>query len=245
MKSIVLFILVLQAFFTNPSFAQGPQPVKFGKLTFQKDGVFALFGGTGTPDTEEAKRSNAEARNVIKEMRQSKAHPFTWQASAPEGVTFIFPIDGELRDIHEALKQYSKGPKPSWVWMGFSSSTPVTIKVYLDPKGDGHIDLYQSEQLIGYMPCKSGLRSKQPHAGNWSVKEKCTESEVGELGRMSRKWNSWMSWALEIENTNPGCYIHGGSLMSPSDGCVRVARPGARIIYEIVKTGSKIVITYL
>lgn len=244
MKTIVLFIVILQAYFTLNSVA-GTKPIKFGNLTFQSKGTFVLFGGTGTPDTEQAIQGNVEAREVIRNMRKSNAHPFTWQASAPSGITFIFPVSGNLQDIYEAEKEYGSKAKPSWVWLGASDSSPVTIKIYLDVEGDGYIDLYQSDQKIGHMPCKSGVRSKQPIAGNYSVKEKCTERLTGEYGRMSRKWNSWMSWALEIENPNLGCYIHGGSLMSLSDGCVRVPRPGAEIIYNLAKQGSKIVITYL
>ncbi|MES2985878.1 MAG: L,D-transpeptidase [Patescibacteria group bacterium] len=244
MKTNALLILVLQVFFSICAFAQ-PEPVQFGKLTFQKNGTFVHFGGTGNPNTDQAKQGKILARETIRQLRQKGTHPFEWQKSAPIGVTFLFPVTGNLEDIYSALKDHGGNTKPSWVWEGISDDLPVEVKIYLDSAGDGSLEIYQNNQLVAYMPCKSSARSKQPHAGNWSIKAKGVESKLGEKGRMSVKWNSWMSWGLEIENSNSGCYIHGGALTSESDGCVRVVRPGAHILYELVNKGSKVVITYL
>ena len=248
MKPIVLFILILQAYFTVFASAQTPRPVQFGKLIFQANGEFAYHGGTGKPDSPEAVASEALSVAKFRELRASNVHPFKWQDVAPPGITYIFPISGNLKDIYKALNEFGGKAAPAWVWNDISDSIPLTIKIYLYSTGIGYIKLYQSEQLVGYLPCMSGLRSKQPHEGNWSVNYIGDENDPqgkGEKGRKSNKWNSWMSWAVGTNNTNAGCYIHGGSLESESDGCVRLPRPGAHIIYELVKKGTKVVITHL
>jgi hypothetical protein len=85
---------------------------------------------------------------------------------------------------------------------------------------------------------------KQLKEGQWSILSKEKEKQKDELGKKSIKWNSWMPWAIGIENPVEACYIHGGSLTEESDGCIHVPRSVAKILYGLVKKGTKVKIIH-
>ncbi|MES2623429.1 MAG: L,D-transpeptidase [Patescibacteria group bacterium] len=246
MKPFVLFILIFQAFFTISISAAERilPPVKFGNLKFRPNGTWVYVGASVSEEKLAAAKPAIDA--VLDRCTKDGSHPFSWQALAPAGVTFIIPVSGDIDEIHTDLAKYSGNINAAWIWDDIDPKAgSVSTKIFLWANGLGYVDLYQHGKIVCSMPCRTSARSKQPHAGVWKVGEVGSQKQGSESGRMSRKWKAWMPWALEITNSNPGCFLHGGNLLSASDGCVRLPRPGAAIVYHLLKAGSEIEVVYL
>ncbi len=225
---IVLFLFVL---ISNARSAQEVEGLLFGN----EEG-FVKVNLNLAPEKNQA--AKAQVLDYIQKNRTT--HPFLW--SMPN-VEFFWVVGGDLNKIHQTIAQ--KKTAPSWIWAGIDPKTPLELKVSLLSDGRGTVGVYQGENLVGRCFCRSSGRSKQPSAGNTNLSGKQTESVEGEKGRVSRKHDSWMPWAIGIGPATGGYYLHGGDTSTQSDGCIRIGRGTAQILYRILKGKEKVEIVHL
>lgn len=234
----LFLILVVQGLLATTVFSR---TITVDGLTFgSKDGNLTLVGVSTRKELLPAEKPGIVSK--IRDCEKAGLHPFKWQEKVPEGVSLLFPVSGQLAKIHENLKDFCSGNKrhPSWIWAGINEEKPLSLSIHMYANGEGWIDIFQDGKKVGYTPCMSSPRSKQMKTGLWSIASKGNETQNGEKGRMSVKWGCWMSWALEIENSVGGCYLHGGSLISESDGCVHLPRPVAKVLYHLLRKGDAV-----
>lgn len=226
---------------------------KFGNLSFGAEETGLLFRiGTSLPPRERAKIKPA-VDDYIDKCMKNKVHPFHWFENAPAGVTFTFPVSGNLKDIYRELGKIDFGKidtckgRPCWLWNDTLKIT--SLIVHLNQTGAGFLELFENDKVVGWISCQSCDRPNQPKEGTCSIVKKWTQRDdkdafPNELGKRSITADSWMPWAMELNNTTGGIFLHGGSLLTDSLGCIRGPRPAMELLYHLSKVGMKVRIQY-
>lgn len=235
--NIIKKTLLLIGFFsilTSTSLAQ----YEYAGLTFgEENGKICRFGASGK------KTADLEAQIIehLAKCEDEKRNPFEWDQGAPDGVNVIFRVSGDLDKIH-SLAQKSADKRPSWIWAGAKSIT--SMKIHLCADGTGWINFYEGDRHVGASPCQTSERKDQPAACQTSLGTKCTESKGGsEMGHLNHK-KQWMAWAIPIKNKVEGIFIHAGSFLNYSLGCVRIPHPYAQTVYQMAGKGCGVCIIH-
>ena len=230
--NILKIALFVSLFFTTPVSTASAQYEYDGLKFGEADGKICRFGASG--------KKTQELENQIYEhlwkCEQEKRNPFEWDNGAPDGVNVIFRVHGDLGKIH-SLVQKSADKRPSWIWADAKSIT--SMKIHLCADGTGWINFYEGDKQVGATACQTSERKDQPAEGQTSLGTKCTEKKGGEMGHLNHK-KQWMAWAIPIPNKVEAIFIHAGSFLNYSLGCIRIPHPYAETVYRMSGNGCKV-----
>lgn len=197
--------------------------------------------------------SFAEILNpVCADCWKKQLHPWMWKDEVDSvlgddlSAELIWLVSGSYKDLQSELEK-DGGQHASFIWLGLDPAAKKRIVITLEPDGIGMIRIYQGEEmLVAQGRCSSGDRTKendnglipQPNPGVYSMKSKATKlDEDGIKSVWSRAAQCWMKWALCLDPVR-AIYVHAGSLLDPSAGCIHVSFGFAAQLFNRVPIGS-------
>lgn len=220
-------------------------------ITFGEPGrrlvAFSTSGENGGTLVEPASR-------MVDELYATDVHPLLWQnrfntlATAESNIECIWRISGPTELVQKAVVS-DEVSEASWWWVeGFADArTPLSIDIFLYPKGDGKIVCKRGKTYIGASKCLTAARStgKQLPAGKYPIVTKCDQKDAkGIPYRMSGEAHVRMYYAMNLQ-TLTGKNLHGGNTAAGQSttalGCIRMPAGIQRQIYDAAKVKETIV----
>lgn len=155
-----------------------------------------------------------------------KVHPFDFQAQIgnQNNVEFLWKITPDL--VKKAEKSRS-----SYI-VGGVKITSIVARFNSD--GVGNVALYSGQKLVGRVNCQTSNKRQgkysQLAAGDYKVLGKKRLHVSTEIKGVEMPFSILLDDVRKI-------YMHQGDISSIAAGCIRLSKPSARVIYDLVSEG--------